>query len=174
MPGISDEMVQICTPKACAERVVTPAIMCSVYEDLDTDVKCFRITATTCDAVCPHNMDPQLSDVGNTCEVTPCDLRTPNLISGACQMSGDSASCFALQDLNRCYSTCPSHTAVNTTVAANPRCVAVQCESRTPDSRGVCAITAEDQCFSFDGKCVVECPALTGITSEEEKVGGRN
>jgi hypothetical protein len=160
--------VKACLPLDCLSRVPNTDTFCVVYEDADTAVECYKIDNTRCDASCPPNMDPLPSLDGGICQTTPCDQRTP--INGVCVMPNDASPCYSLADLSRCYSTCPAQTTVNTSIANNPRCVPISCNLRTPDARGVCLITLNDQCYTYNGQCVTECPGITSPGSEEEKV----
>jgi hypothetical protein len=85
-------------------------------------------------------------------------------------MGGDSSLCYSFEILGRCYTTCPEQTNVNTTNPSNPRCVARECTTRTPDSRGVCLITPDDECYAYNGQCLTECPGLNSAENEDEKV----
>jgi hypothetical protein len=160
--------VNACLPLPCILRSPNTNTLCVVYEDADTAVECYKIDDTSCDFSCPQNMDPLPSLSGGTCQTTPCNQRTP--IVGVCTMPGDTSSCYSLTELNRCYSPCPAQTTVNTSIANNPRCVPIPCDSRSPDTRGVCLITLDDQCYTFNGRCVTECPTISSSESQEEKV----
>jgi hypothetical protein len=122
-------------------------------------VECLKVNENTCSAQCPTNYNPSLSSTGSTCVVAECSNRVP--VGGTCVMSGDSALCYLSLELNKCYSQCPSFTTVNTTVANNPKCDSVLCQTRTPDSRGLCSIEDTERCYSYQGSCYSECPGIT-------------
>jgi hypothetical protein len=115
-------------------------------------------------------MDPVRSGSGWECRLRACDERIP--VNGSCAMPDDAASslCYSLEELSSCYSTCPTQTTANSQTAGNPKCILTPCASRTPDSRGVCLISPVDQCFTYNGQCVTECPGIAGYGSDIDKV----
>jgi hypothetical protein len=48
--------------------------------------------------------------------------------------------------------------------------VVTPCMSRTPDSRGVCLISVMDECYTYNGQCVDQCPGIAGYGSDIDKV----
>jgi hypothetical protein len=163
-PSIGDEEVDICAPLTCEQRSPNTSTLCLVYEDIDAEILCVQIDNNTCSLQCPVNYDPVPSVNGGTCAIAACDNRVP--VNGSCWMSGDDGSessrCYSVVEVNRCYSTCPQLTSPNTTVANNWRCDVVPCESRVPDSRGICWIESNEACFIYQNKCYSQCPELTG------------
>jgi hypothetical protein len=141
-----------------------------VYEDSNTAVQCVKVNNTSCAAWCPANMDPTRSGSGWECRLRACDERVP--VNGTCSMACDTGSslCYSLEELSACYSTCPTQTTADNQTAGNPRCVLTPCASRTPDSRGVCLISPMDECFTYNGQCVTECPEIAGYGSNIDKV----
>jgi hypothetical protein len=132
-------------------------------------VQCLKIDNTTCATACPTNMDPIRSGSGWECRLRACEERVP--VNGTCWMSGDTDTpCYSLAELNACYSTCPTQTTSNSQTPGNPRCVLTPCASRTPDSRGVCLISPLDECYTYNGQCVTECPGIAGYGSDIDKV----
>jgi hypothetical protein len=160
--------INVCTPLSCEMRSPNTNTLCVVFEDADTAVECFKVDDTTCSSLCPPNMDPLLLP-NNTwiCTVTTCDERVP--INTVCVMPNDAGLCYSLEYLNRCYTSCPSHTTINTTNSNNPKCTPIPCNSRTPDSKGACLITSEDECYKdINNQCVSECVGLMTYNPEEK------
>jgi hypothetical protein len=160
-PTLGEGEINICAPSDCSLRTPNTPTLCLVFEDVDSEVECLKISDNTCNAQCPTNYDPVLSLQGGTCVIAECASRVP--LEGSCYMAGDNPSylCYSLEELNRCYNTCPLLTIPNVTVPNKPRCDAVPCDSRVPDSRGVCAIEPFDRCYIYQGACYSQCPGLT-------------
>jgi hypothetical protein len=167
-PAVGDFDVNICSPLSCVSRVPTTDNYCVVFEDVDAAVECLRINETTCSSQCPVNMDPLIVLGRGICTVRACTEREPNI--GVCSMPGDSATCYSMAELNRCYTTCPNQSSMNISNSSNPSCTPIPCTSRSPDGRGVCLISSTDECYAYNGNCVNECPGLTSYQSENDKV----
>jgi hypothetical protein len=140
-----------------------------VYEDADTAVDCAKVNDITCSAGCPVNMAPVVTPVGSVCDWIGCNQRVP--VNGVCAVAGDVTSyCYSLEEPSGCYGVCPSHTTPNTQTSGNPKCVVTPCTSRTPDSRGVCLINSRDECYTYNGVCLQECPPGIEYGSDVDKV----
>jgi hypothetical protein len=159
--GPVEETNNVCGPLECDQRTPNSPTLCLVFEDINDEVECLKISDTSCDTHCPTNYDPSPSLEGGTCVVTDCTNRVP--IDGSCYMEGDTGSslCYSLMEMGRCYSECPQLTMPNGTVSNNAKCDIIPCESRTPGIGGVCSIGTSDACFSFESKCYSQCPDLT-------------
>jgi hypothetical protein len=140
-----------------------------VYEDADTAVECVKVDDDTCSAGCPANMAPVVASAGWVCDWVICNQRVP--VNDVCAVPGDVTSyCYSLPEMDNCYAACPSHTTPNTQNSSNPRCVVTPCTSRTPDSRGVCLINADDECYAYNGVCLEQCPSGIEYGSDTDKV----
>jgi hypothetical protein len=166
---LSDSNILVCAPSPCGSRSPNTPTLCVVYEDADTAVECVKIDDTTCSADCPINLVPVISSAGLVCDWIECNERVP--VDGVCAVSGiETSYCYSLVELGRCYTACPSHTIPNTQTSSNPRCVVTPCTSRTPDSRGVCLIKADDECYVYNGQCLESCPSGIEYGSDLDKV----
>jgi hypothetical protein len=149
-----------------------------VYEDSNTAIQCLKVNDTSCASECPANMYPARSGSGWECLLRACEERVPE--NGICSMPGDiGPPCFSLVELNACYSSCPEQTTANSQTPGNARCTLSPCASRTPDSRGLCHVVEDDECFVYrppesavndPGTCVVMCPP--GTEEEHNPAGG--
>jgi hypothetical protein len=159
--SLSDSSIPICAPSPCGSRSPNTPTLCVVYEDADTAVECVKINDSTCSTDCLMNMVAMISSGGLICDWIECNERVP--VDGVCSVPSDVMSyCYSLTELGKCYAACPSHTSPNTQTSDGiPRCVVTPCTSRTPDSRGMCLIEADDECYIYNGVCLKECPQFT-------------
>jgi hypothetical protein len=159
--GSGPSGIQMCLPLECSGRSPNTPTLCLVYEDIDGEIDCLKISDSECSLQCPLNLDPVPSLQGGTCVVSVCDNRVP--IGGTCVMAGDSTSnrCYSLIELQRCYSVCPQLTTPNITVSSNPKCEIISCNERIPDSRGICVVETNEMCYVYQGACYSVCPELT-------------
>jgi hypothetical protein len=162
--------IDVCSPATCGTRSPNTPTLCTVYEDANTAVECVKINDTTCSSGCPLNMAPvqQGSSGGLICDWVGCSERVP--INGICGVANEATPCYSLTELGRCFETCPSHTTANTQTPGDPKCVATPCNSRSPDNRGLCLISVDDVCFTYNGQCLDSCPAGIGYGSDVDKV----
>jgi hypothetical protein len=136
--------------------------LCSVFEDADTAVGCMKVSETECSSSCPTNMFELELENGWTCEAVRCLERIP--INGTCMMLDDTLDCYSIDELNRCFDSCPPQTETDRTDRNNPKCIVDTCESRKPNDRGSCYIIFEEECYNFENHCVTECPG--GMSGE--------
>lgn len=156
----------------CSLRTPSTSILCSVFEDADDNIECFKVDDDTCSTECPVNYGGVSSADGGTCEISECDARVP--VDGSCVMSGDSTDqpCYSLAELDRCYSVCPQHTVTSTSIPSVFSCDLVECSLRTPNVEGVCSLSKDDECYTFGEGCYLQCPVLTTAEDSEDKVCG--
>jgi hypothetical protein len=147
---------------SCEGRTSATSTLCLVYEDINNEVQCLKLSNGSCSSQCEPNYDPLPSLQGGTCVVAECENRSPSL-NGSCYMPGDTTSsrCYSLIQVNRCYSECPPLTTSNISDTNNPKCDPVPCDSRVPDSRGVCWIDTNEACYIYESVCYSQCPNLT-------------